>query len=102
MVQAQVLLLLIPKIDKNEGILTGKLFEYLGSKRPLVVIGPKNGDVEKIIKETNSGIYFDYNLVKTLDVREIDKKIVRVENDEYLKYSRKGITQKLVGLINGL
>ena len=43
--KSQVLLLLIPNIKKNKGILTGKLFEYLIAWRPIFAIGPENGDL---------------------------------------------------------
>lgn len=50
-----ILLLLIDNIPNNKGILTGKLFEYLGSKKPIFAIGPTDGDANKIIINTNSG-----------------------------------------------
>jgi len=37
---SDMLLLVIPKIANNKGILTGKLFEYLGARKPILCIGP--------------------------------------------------------------
>jgi hypothetical protein len=55
MQKSQVLLLLINQTPKSEGILTGKLFEYLAAKRPIICIGPVDGDASKILEETRSG-----------------------------------------------
>lgn len=52
---ADALLLLIPELANNRGILTGKLFEYLGSGRPIWGFGPVDGDANAILRETRSG-----------------------------------------------
>ncbi len=100
MTKAGILLLLIPKMENNEGILTGKLFEYLGSKRPIFAIGPKNGDAKGIIEKTKRGIYLDYNSVVDIKKDELQVEQVGDENEEYLNYSRKSITSKFVEIIN--
>ena len=69
--KAQVLLLLIPNIEKSKGILTGKLFEYLTAKRPILAIGPEEGDLSEILKETNSGIIVDFDDEKKNIIRNI-------------------------------
>lgn len=100
MINAGILLLLIPKVPQNEGILTGKLFEYIGSKSPILAIGPKNGDVEGIIKETNSGFYFTYENAIDISKSNIDSLYNIKTNDNSKEYSRNNITQRLVKLIN--
>ena len=35
--------------------MTGKLFEYLASGRPILCIGPEDGDAARVIKETQAG-----------------------------------------------
>ena len=51
-----LLLLLMPDSEpRAKGLLTGKLFEYLASGRPILCIGPEDGDAAKIINETNAG-----------------------------------------------
>lgn len=57
---SNVLLLVIPDVAHNSGILTGKLFEYLASHRPVLGFGPTNGDAAAIIRECQSGRMFDY------------------------------------------
>ena len=60
LMKTNALLLIIPRMDQNEGILTGKLFEYLGSGKRIVGIGPSQGDAARIIRECGSGDMFDY------------------------------------------
>lgn len=56
---ADALLLLIPELPNNRGILTGKLFEYLGSGRPIWGFGPVEGDANAILRETHAGALFE-------------------------------------------
>ncbi len=52
---AQVLLLAVNNVPSAKGIVTGKIFEYLQANRPILAIGPVDGDLAEIIKKTNSG-----------------------------------------------
>jgi len=56
---ADALLLLIPDLPNNKGILTGKLFEYIGSGRPVWGFGPENGDAQVILNQAQAGQLFD-------------------------------------------
>lgn len=60
MCQSDVLILIIPDHINNAGILTGKLFEYLGSGNEILCLGPLNGDAASIVKSVNAGGVFDY------------------------------------------
>lgn len=57
---AEILLMVVPETQNNEGIVTSKFFEYVGSGRPILVIGPPSGDVGKIISRFNNSIICDY------------------------------------------
>lgn len=57
---SDVLLLVVPEIKNNEGIVPGKIFEYIGSKRQVLAIVPNNSDIEKVILETKAGAVFEY------------------------------------------
>ena len=58
--QSHLLLLIINNTHTKKAIVTGKLFEYLGSRRPILCIGPADGDAAKILQETQSGTVIDY------------------------------------------
>ncbi|MGD0709790.1 MAG: glycosyltransferase family 4 protein [Bacteroidales bacterium] len=101
-----ILLLAIPRIANNEGILTGKLFEYLASRKSIVCIGPENGDAAKIIRECSAGETFDYeekgklkqylqSLINSWkENHNLDRK-----NDLHFKYSRKQQAEELSRII---
>src|SRR5262249_20819457 len=56
MESAQVLLLCI--FEPTRFVLTGKLFEYLASKRPILCIGPTDGDAAAVLTVTGAGVTF--------------------------------------------
>lgn len=64
--QSQVLVLIEINSEETKCIIPGKLFEYMVSNRPIIAIGPKDSDVETILKETNTGAYFEYDTYENL------------------------------------
>ena len=99
---SDMLLLVIPKIANNKGILTGKLFEYLGARKPILCIGPTDGDAAKIIQECKAGKTFDYSdengiyeFIETCTSNEFI-----FENKNYLNYSRRNLTKTLSKILN--
>ena len=94
MQSADSLLLFIPNVPNNEGILTGKLFEYLASERNILLFGPENGDAMKLIKECEAGECYseDFNLDKFLAMPYSG-------NDNYKNYSRKALAGKIASLL---
>lgn len=53
------LLLVVPKTEGDKGILTGKLFEYLAARKPILGLGPSDGDANEIVKKCEAGFIFD-------------------------------------------
>lgn len=101
------LLLIIPDIKNNAGILTGKLFEYLAAQHPILCLGPVNGDAATIIKESEAGRTFAYNdapgiysyLVILKDQWQSPSGITpRLQNIG--RFSRKSLTGRLAEIIN--
>ncbi|HNQ26886.1 MAG TPA: glycosyltransferase family 4 protein [Aquaticitalea sp.] len=107
MEQRQAQLLLLAEIDSEytKAIIPGKLFEYMVSNTPIIAIGPEGSDVERIIKQTNTGRYFyhsDINGLKSqiLEYFEAYKKGTLATNPIGLApYSRKNLTKTLSELI---
>ncbi len=102
---SQVLLLIEINSAETQCIIPGKLFEYMVSKRPIVALGPKNADIQKLISETNSGYFFEYH-----EYEELKKQILayfkmfqqgkltsNVRNID--KYSRKELTKVMADLL---
>jgi len=70
--KAQVVLLVINNSPNAQTIIPGKLFEYLGSARPILAIGPKESDSAKVIEMTKGGVVHAYDDVAGLTSRIIE------------------------------
>ena len=53
MLSSSLLLLIIPNSERNNLIITGKIFEYLATSKPILSIGP-NGNASDIISESGN------------------------------------------------
>ncbi len=63
-VESHLLLLIINNTKTKKGIVPGKMFEYLASRRFVFAIGPRDGDAAKIYQETKAGAFFEYDDVE--------------------------------------
>ncbi|MEM7658375.1 MAG: glycosyltransferase [Bacteroidota bacterium] len=52
---SQVLLLLVNNVPNVMGHIPGKTYEYIGSRRPVLAVGPPDADFAKVIRKTQSG-----------------------------------------------
>jgi len=93
MCESDFLLLVIPNTEKNKGIITGKLFEYIRSMRKIIMIGPPNSDAAKIIAQTNSGRCFDYS--EKNKIKQTLLKTNLPSSNNYQQYSRENLTKIL-------
>jgi len=107
MLSSTMLLLAIPKVKNNEGILTGKIFEYLASGKPIIAVGPVGGDVAAILDECKAGYLFDYDDDKAMEDflrAQIKKWKQRQSLDRSVgsceRYSRKNLTFSLMALLD--
>jgi len=100
MQEASVLLLMINNISDNLGIITGKIFEYIGSKTPILAVGPINGEANAILSETSSGEMFGYKDIE--HVAEYIKTIYEggaIVSSQINQYNRREITRRLVEVL---
>src|SRR5690606_34372161 len=100
---SDALLMVVDDVPDNKGILTGKLFDYMGSKRPIIAIGPRDGEVEKIIHETSSGWYIEYG-----DRDKMDQCLEQLVSGNYgfefdtEEFDRRNLTKKLSQIFNDI
>ena len=101
LMNSDLLLLVVDNIPNNKGFLTGKIFEYLGCKKNILAVGPVDGDAHQLIKDSNSGVFLDYNdepgTYEALLSLYKDWKENKIRDDfETEKYSRRNLTKELV------
>jgi glycosyltransferase involved in cell wall biosynthesis len=108
MFEANMLLLPIPQDASNKTILTGKIFEYLASRRPILSIGPSDGNASEILQSCGKSKMIDYDDTDEME-RQIriaiadfqnHKQLTQDGNDQYLQYSRKGTAKQLAHFLD--
>ncbi|MFN7981854.1 MAG: glycosyltransferase [Vicinamibacterales bacterium] len=72
--RATVLLLLEWPDPRAVGVVTGKLFEYLSTGRPILAIGPHGGEIDRILGETGGGM-----LAQTIE--ELEQRLLTLYED---------------------
>jgi glycosyltransferase involved in cell wall biosynthesis len=106
--QASVLLLSINNTPNAKGILTNKFFEYLSTQRPILAIGPADGDVSAILAETGAGRIFEYDDLEGLKSHILtlfelySQQSLTTNRRDITKYSRKNLTREVSELLNSL
>jgi hypothetical protein len=103
--RSRLLLLLVNDTKNSKGILTGKFFEYMASGSPILAIGPVDGELAKIMGETQCGRMSGF-----ADELSLEKNILDYFNgaaqklnvEEVKKYDRKELTKQLCELLTTL
>jgi glycosyltransferase involved in cell wall biosynthesis len=104
--QSQVLLLLINDTPNAKVILPGKFFEYMASRRPILCIGPKDGDAAQVIADTNSGFVVDKDDVEGIQqtIKQLYARYnngsTKIESKGIERYSRRQLTADLAERLN--
>ena len=100
------LLLVVPEGKNVNEPIPGKLFEYLASKRKIIALGPKDGDVAEILEKTKGGKVFGKN-----DSEQLGKYLLSINEDlcnsiyesnpeGIEEYTRKNLAGKIADILN--
>ncbi|MBC8384580.1 MAG: glycosyltransferase family 4 protein [Candidatus Cloacimonetes bacterium] len=107
--KSHISLLLIPNTEKNRGIITGKLFDYLAVENFIIGLGPVGGDADEILHKTNCGKMFDYDDLESIRSEMIEQfenwrsgKILEIYRTEKQQYTRRQLTVKLADVFDKL
>jgi len=106
--QASVLFLPVNNTPNSKGILTGKLFEYLASRRPVLAIAPRDGDLAAILSEAQAGLVSDFddkdgfknNLLSLF--RQYQRGSLSKSQSGIEAYSRRNLTGSLANEMNNI
>jgi glycosyltransferase involved in cell wall biosynthesis len=99
--KSHLLLLLVNNTPNSKGILTGKLFEYLSVKTPILGIGPMDGDAAIVLNESKAGKMVDYDDLAGMKKYLLDQcfNAEALPETDIFKYSRRELTNQLVKIM---
>ncbi len=106
MTKAAILLLPLNDTPNISGVVPGKLYEYIGAKRPILAIGSPEGDSSKIIEMTNSGLISNFgdkdHAYENLRnyYKRFQKGQLKVDSENSDQFSRKNLVGEIASVLN--
>lgn len=107
---SEALLLVVDESKESEEIVPGKVYEYIGVRRPILAIAPQNGAIANLIRQTESGsvahqteidriseIFLEY-----LSAWKINNLFFKQNEELISQFERRNAAKKLAELLNEL
>lgn len=104
MQSSRVLLFTVPKTNYIKGLISGKIFEYIASKSPIISLNPDADEANKIISQFETN-YVVENPDEMADaINSCFNNSINTESieDKISQYSREHLTEKLAEIIHKL
>ncbi len=110
MCEADLLMVAVQRVEHNKGVTPAKMFEYLSIGTPVLGLAPPDGDLARILRETNGGSTFDHEDTDGI-AAFIAAHTARVARDEppprpdaaaLRAYDRRVLTERLAALFDRL
>ena len=106
--ESQILLLLNWNAPQEKGVYTGKIFEYLAAKRPILALGGRAGDVVcDLLKKTGVGVQAGSvqvvaDILKSwyLEYLTYGQVFYRGRHEQIIKYSHLEMAKKFAEVLN--
>jgi hypothetical protein len=107
---SSALLLLITQSKMNRRILPGKTFEYMRLAKPILALGPEDGEVARLLKESGTGQVIGYQdgsaiyqqLKNLISVSEKTENRTVTDLSKIQRFSRQHLAGELADLFNSL
>ncbi len=103
---SQVLLLPLNNVPNIDGWVPGKLFEYLGARRPIICIGKTDGEAALIINEASAGLIVGFDEEDKLKqavkdyFEQYTNQQLQVNSSGYRKYGRDLLAGETAEVLN--
>ncbi len=106
--KSDLLLLVVDESKESKEIVPGKVYEYMGIRKPILVIAPEDGAIAKLIIETKSGLIAHQTDIEKIASnllafyqKWVDKQeLYSPDVNEISKYERKNASKELSILFN--
>lgn len=93
----------------EKGVLTGKIFDYLSTGRPIIAVPDDKGEINQLLNQTKAGYNLsDHNMImatilKFYESWKEDKNFkLNTDKSVVLSHSRKNKTEKLAQILNSI
>ena len=102
MTGSSMLLLIIPDHPSAGMILTGKIFEYMATGKPVMLLGPADGDAAKLLAKCGYDGIFGYDDADGMAgfMLKVSSGNFRITGGHHLEYSRRALSNRLGQLLD--
>jgi hypothetical protein len=103
LMNADGLLLIIGGGEANKGVLTGKIFEYLRANKPILLLGPTDGEAAQLVERCGAGIAVQAHDISRIAqaLRDLMCGKVKTKGGDWVKqFERQALTKRLAEFLN--
>ncbi len=105
---ASILVLINPDVKKDQGIVPGKIFEYLATKNTIISIASHGSENEFLLNSLSAGKNFERTeesaltkyMIELFSKWQLDENLVYDQSNSLIPYSRAEEYQKLKSVLN--
>ncbi len=109
LLRSDALLLIVDEADGSDEIVPGKVFEYIGARRPIIALAPE-GAIAGLMRETRSGLVAPNQDIPAIKAAFIEcyanflyhKPKFEQDREAVKRYDRREITRQLAALLHAL